>query len=59
MIPSSIERVPNSISREVNRRIEAQIAECVRRRAEHPQAIDRRLQELDREWDTERMSKVL
>lgn len=54
MIPSTVERVPNSTSSEVNRRIEAQIAECVRRHAEHPQAIDHRLQELDREWDTER-----
>lgn len=54
MIPSTVERVPNSTSSEVNRRIEAQIAECVRRHAEQPQAIDPRLQNLDREWDTER-----
>ncbi|RAI46182.1 YgaP family membrane protein [Rhodoplanes roseus] len=54
MIPSTVERVPQSTSSEVNLRIEAQIAESVRQHAEHPEAIDHHLQELNREWDIER-----
>jgi hypothetical protein len=56
MFPSTVERVPQHTAPHVNRRIrrqtERQIARVtVRGRA----AITRRLAELDREWDIERM----
>lgn len=54
MVASTVGRVPEHTSQEVNRRIEAQIAESIRWHAVHPEAIDGRLRELDREWDTER-----
>jgi hypothetical protein len=55
MIPSTTMRVPEQTAEHVN--------ECIRRRTEEnvaryaaagPMAIDRRLAELDREWDIER-----
>lgn len=54
MVPSTVERVPRHTSQSVNREIENQIAESVRWHAAHPERIDRRLRELDEEWDTER-----
>jgi hypothetical protein len=54
MVPSTTERVPLHTSQSVNRQIEDGIAESVRWHAAHPEAIDRRLRELDQEWDTER-----
>ncbi|MFZ5831854.1 MAG: YgaP family membrane protein [Planctomycetota bacterium] len=55
MIPSTTERVPlhttESINREIYRKTEAKVAAAS---MGGPQAIDRRLQELDREWDIER-----
>jgi hypothetical protein len=54
MVSSTVGRVPEHTSREVNRQIEAQIADSVRWHAAHPEGIDRRLRELDREWDVER-----
>ncbi|MFC4174446.1 hypothetical protein ACFOYU_20740 [Microvirga sp. GCM10011540] len=55
MVASSAERVAGRTGQNANRRIEAQIAESVRWHAEHPDRIDRRLRELDEEWDIERM----
>jgi hypothetical protein len=55
MAASSVARVSLHTSAEANRRIEAQIAESVRWHAAHPDRIDRRLRELDEEWDIERM----
>lgn len=55
MVASSVARVPLHTSAEDNRRIEAQIAESVRWHAAHPEGIDKRLRELDEEWDIERM----
>lgn len=55
MIPSTVERVPRNTSACVNerilRRIEESVARCA---AKGPEAISRRLAELDREWDVER-----
>ncbi|MCB5176712.1 hypothetical protein [Microvirga lenta] len=55
MVASSAERVAGRTGQNANRRIEARIAESVRWHAEHPDRIDRRLRELDEEWDIERM----
>jgi len=60
MITATIDRVPQNTDAAVN--------ECIRRRAEEnvarlagvgPQAIDRRLAELDQEWDIERWVETL
>ena len=55
MFPTTADRVRNSTAEEVNERIRRQAEECVARfAAAGPEAIDRRLAELDREWDVER-----
>jgi len=54
MVASTVDRVPRHTSQEINRQIEMQIAESVRWHAAHPKGIDRRLHELDQEWDVER-----
>ena len=54
MVASTVDRVPRHTSQEINRQIEIQIAESVRWHAAHPEGIDRRLHELDQEWDVER-----
>jgi hypothetical protein len=54
MVAGTVDRVPRHTSQETNRQIEMQIAESVRWHAAHPEGIDRRLHELDREWDVER-----
>ena len=56
MLPSTVERVPQNTAHEVNeairRRTEASIAKTI---GSGPAAIERRLRELDHEWDTERL----
>ena len=55
MIPSTVERVPNQTAEHVNERIRRQTEESVARcAAAGRDAIDRRLAELDQEWDIER-----
>jgi hypothetical protein len=55
MIPSTVERVPQHTAEHVNEEIRRQTEENVARYASAaPAAIDRRLAELDREWDIER-----
>jgi len=55
MLPSTTERVPLSTAQHVNEQIRRQTEENVARyAAAGPEAIDRRLGELDREWDIER-----
>jgi hypothetical protein len=55
MIPSTVERVPEHTADHVNEQIRRQAEERVARlAAEGPEAIDRRLAELDHEWDIER-----
>ena len=55
MIPSTTQRVPRNtaghVNDEIRRRTEESVARCA---AAGPEAIDRRLAELDREWDIER-----
>lgn len=55
MLPSTADRVPEHTAEHVNERIRRQMEERVARiAAAGPEAIARRLEELDREWDTER-----
>lgn len=54
MLPNTPERVPRHTDPEVNRRISEATAASVRHYASHPEQIDRRLRELDAEWDIER-----
>jgi len=53
-MPTTLERVPAHTSDEVNRKIEAGIADNVRTAAAQPELIPARLQELAKEWDIER-----
>ena len=55
MIPSTVERVPQHTAEHVNERIRRETEERVARiAAAGREAIDRRLSELDHEWDIER-----
>lgn len=55
MIPSTVERVPQNTAPHINARIRRRIEENVARHAAGGLgAIDRRLAQLDREWDIER-----
>lgn len=55
MIPSTVERVPQHTAEHVNQEIRRQTEENITRyAAAGPEAIDRRLAELDQEWDIER-----
>src|SRR5690242_3338267 len=55
MLPATTDRVPRHTAEVANRRIQQQIEENVRYFTEHPEQIDRRLVELDEEWDIERV----
>jgi hypothetical protein len=56
MVASTVERVPQHTAEHINRRIQEETEENIARYAAlGPAAIDRRLQELDREWDIERL----
>jgi len=55
VVPSTTRRVARNTPDEINRGIEQQIEASVRYYAEHPEQIGRRLAELDREWDIERV----
>ena len=55
MIPSTVGRVPQHTAQDVNQRIYQQIEDNVAHYAcAAPRAVDRRLAELDQEWDIER-----
>lgn len=55
MLPGTSERVPRHTAPEVNQHIRRQtLANVGRYRNAGPEAIVRRLEELDREWDIER-----
>jgi hypothetical protein len=55
VLPSTAERVPRHTAREVNERIRRQTeANITRHRNASPAEVERRLQELSREWDIER-----
>ena len=55
MPPNTIERVPAHTAEEINRQIQRQTDERVRRFAANPAGINYRLRELDEEWDIERV----
>ena len=60
MIPPTRERVPRNTAEHVNERIRRQTEENVRRYAAMgPAAVERRLRELDAEWDLERYVETL
>ncbi len=54
MLPTTDNRVRSHTAPEINRRIDGQIEESIRYHAAHPEKIDHRLFELEREWDIER-----
>jgi hypothetical protein len=55
MLPTTVERVPLHTAAEINRRIQYETENRVRAFAAHPAEIERRLLELDAEWDIERL----
>ena len=55
MIADTTTRVPRHTPQHLNQRIEGRARQSVARHAANPEQIDRRLAELDREWDIERM----
>jgi len=57
-LPSTSDRVALATSDAVNERIRQQTHERVQYFADHPELIDARLDELDREWDIERTLEV-
>ena len=54
MLPTTTGRVPEHTAAHINRRIREQTRQNVTYFAQHPDKIERRLQELDQEWDIER-----
>jgi len=54
MLPTTDNRVRSHTAPEINRRIDAEIEQSIRYHAAHPEKIDQRLFELEREWDIER-----
>ena len=60
MLPPTTERVTRNTAEEINERIRRATDESVARCAEEgPEAIERRLAELDEEWDIERYVETL
>ena len=55
LVSSTTYRVPAHTAAHVNRQIQEQIEGNLAYFAEHPDEIDHRLEELDREWDIERV----
>ena len=53
-VPATTRRVPEHTAAHINRQIERETEASVAYFAEHPDEIDDRLEELDREWDIER-----
>ena len=53
-LPSTTSRVPEHTAPHINRQIRQQIEDNLAYFAAHPDEIDRRLEELDQEWDDER-----
>lgn len=60
MFPATANRVPENTAEHVNESIRRQTEENVRKYAsEGPSAVERRLRELDEEWDVERCVETL
>jgi hypothetical protein len=55
MVPATEERVEVNTQEEINRQIRKELEACVYYYAQRPEDIDDRLDELDREWDIERL----
>jgi hypothetical protein len=55
MVPAAEERVAMNTEEEINRRIRKELEACVYYYAQWPEEIGNRLDELDREWDIERL----
>jgi hypothetical protein len=55
MTATTVDRVPRHTAEDVNRRIRRATEQRVRQYAANPVGIDRRLRELDEEWDIERV----
>ena len=58
MIANSADRIPAQTAQVVNDRIRRETDASVAFYAQHPDRIDRRLRELDDEWDTERVLQL-
>jgi hypothetical protein len=54
MLSQTTTRVQRNTAEAINQRIAQETEERIRHYAAHPQQIDRRLRELDAEWDMER-----
>ncbi|HEU5047268.1 MAG TPA: DUF2892 domain-containing protein [Rickettsiales bacterium] len=54
MIPSTVNRVPMHTAQKVNNKIRRRMERRISYYARHPEKIDERLQQLEREWDIER-----
>jgi hypothetical protein len=54
MLPDTTTRVQRNTPQDINRRIEYETEDRIRHFAANPHHIDRRLRELDAEWDMER-----
>src|SRR4029453_3750629 len=55
MLPNTVERVPLNTSEEINQRIARETNRRINFYAANPIGIERRLRELDEEWDIERV----
>ena len=55
MLPNTVDRVPLNTSEEINQRIARETNRRVNFYAANPVGIERRLRELDEEWDIERV----
>lgn len=58
MVPTSAERVERHTSEQSDQRIRRDTQVNLAWYADHPDQIDRRLRELDEEWDVERMLEL-
>ncbi|MES2539449.1 MAG: hypothetical protein V4583_02525 [Pseudomonadota bacterium] len=54
MLPATTDRVPDQTEPKVNEQLRKAYEERIAEYAAHPDRIDERLMELDREWDIER-----
>jgi hypothetical protein len=55
IVKDAAKRVPESTDNKINQEIRTQTLRTLKYYSTHPDAIDQRLKELDREWDTERV----
>jgi hypothetical protein len=60
MIPSTTQRVPLNTGEELNEQVNQRTRESVVQHAQaHPETLERRLAELDQEWDTDRWMETV